>query len=49
MANTWGPMRLTSNGESFTEFDVRLKSYNIIAKKVSERFFIKNVKIFIEM
>ena len=37
MANTWGAMKLMSNGESFMEFDVRLESYNIIAKKVSER------------
>ena len=27
-----------ANGESFMEFDVRLESYNIIAKKVSERW-----------
>ena len=37
MANTWGPMKLMANGESFMEFDVKLESYNIIAKKVSER------------
>ena len=40
MTNTWGPLKLISNGESFSEFDVRLESYNIIAKKVSERFFL---------
>ena len=37
MADTWGAMKLMSNGESFMEFDVKLESYNIIAKKVSER------------
>ena len=49
MANTWGPMKVTSNGESFAEFDVRLESYNIIGKKVSERFLSKKIKIAIEM
>ena len=38
MSNTWGPMKLVSNGESFMEFDMRLESYNIIGKKVSERW-----------
>ena len=38
LADTWGPMKLMSNGESFMQFDVRLESYNIIDKKVSERW-----------